>query len=101
PGGESSRAPAVSPPVSPSDPSQSRARLSPTPSSPDPLSQTSAARIFVVLVKAREDSWLSISIDGEVSTQTVLTASAEKSVRAEKEIIVKAGNMGALDFEFN
>jgi len=56
---------------------------------------------FVVLIKAREDSWLSVSVDGEVSTQGTLTAPAEKSIRATKEITIKAGNIGALDFAFN
>jgi hypothetical protein len=54
-----------------------------------------------LLIKAREDSWLSISVDGETVTRALLTAPALKSVRAEKEIVVKAGNVGALDFEFN
>jgi cytoskeletal protein RodZ len=56
---------------------------------------------FTVLIKARQDSWLAISIDGEVSTQTVLPASAQKTVRATREIVVRAGNVGGLDFEFN
>jgi hypothetical protein len=56
---------------------------------------------FVVLIKAREDSWLSVSVDGEVSTQGTLTAPAEKSIHATKEITIKAGNIGALDFAFN
>jgi cytoskeleton protein RodZ len=85
-GGQSSPTPPANPPVA--TPNQS--------SSPNPR----PARL-VVLIKAREDSWLSVSIDGEVSTHGTLTATAEKSVRAGKEIIIKAGNIGALDFEFN
>jgi hypothetical protein len=53
------------------------------------------------VIKAREDSWLSISVDGEIVTRALLTAPAQKSVRAEKEIVIRAGNVGALDFEFN
>jgi hypothetical protein len=30
-----------------------------------------------------------------------LSAPAQKSIRADKEIVIKAGNIGALDFEFN
>jgi cytoskeleton protein RodZ len=55
----------------------------------------------VVVVKAREDSWLSISVDGEIVTSSVLPAASQKSVRAEKQVVIKAGNVGALDFEFN
>jgi cytoskeleton protein RodZ len=94
-GGESSQTPAANSPVSP-NPSSSQTPLSQAPSSLNPR-----AGRFVVLIKAREDSWLSVSIDGEVSTHSTLTAPAEKSVRAGNEIIVKAGNIGALDFEFN
>jgi cytoskeleton protein RodZ len=56
---------------------------------------------LLVVIKAREDSWLSISVDGEIVTKALLTASAQKSVRAEKEVVIRAGNIGALDFEFN
>jgi cytoskeleton protein RodZ len=56
---------------------------------------------LLVVIKAREDSWLSISVDGEIVTRALLAAPAQKSVRAEKEIVIKAGNIGALDFEFN
>ena len=55
----------------------------------------------MVVIKAREDSWLSISVDGEIVTRALLAAGTQKSVRAEKEIAIKAGNVGALDFEFN
>ena len=56
---------------------------------------------LLVVIKAREDSWLSISVDGEIVTRALLTAPAQKSIRADKEIVIKAGNIGALDFEFN
>jgi cytoskeleton protein RodZ len=56
---------------------------------------------FTLLIKARQDSWLSISVDGEVSTQSILAASTRKSVHATSEIVVRAGNVGGLDFEFN
>ena len=42
---------------------------------------------LLVVIKAREDSWLSISVDGEIVTRALLTAPAQKSVRAEKEIV--------------
>jgi cytoskeleton protein RodZ len=54
-----------------------------------------------LIVRAREDSWLSVSVDGEIVTRTLLTAPAQKSIRAQNEIVVRAGNVGALDFEFN
>ena len=81
---ESSQTPVASPSVSTSG-------KSPTPHTGE----------FTVLITARQDSWLSISIDGEVSSQSTLIASARKAVRATKEIVIRAGNIGALDFEFN
>lgn len=70
-------------------------------SSPIPTPAVPAHGNLVVVIKAREDSWLSISVDGEIVTKALLSASAQKSVRAEKEVVIKAGNIGALDFEFN
>lgn len=70
-------------------------------SSPVPPPAVPARGNLMVVIKAREDSWLSISVDGEIVTRALLAAGTQKSVRAEKEIAIKAGNVGALDFEFN
>jgi cytoskeleton protein RodZ len=70
-------------------------------SSPVPPPAVPARGNLLVVIKAREDSWLSISVDGEIVTRALLAAPAQKSVRADKEIVIKAGNIGALDFEFN
>jgi cytoskeleton protein RodZ len=56
---------------------------------------------FVVLVTAREDSWLTITADGKQVMRDTLTAPAAKSVEAVKEIVIRAGNVGALEFSFN
>ncbi|HSY64442.1 MAG TPA: RodZ domain-containing protein [Terriglobales bacterium] len=70
-------------------------------SSPVPPPAVPARGNLLVVIKAREDSWLSISVDGEIVTRSLLAAPAQKSIRADKEIVIKAGNIGALDFEFN
>jgi hypothetical protein len=54
-----------------------------------------------VLIKAREDSWLSITADGQPVMQDTLTSAAEKSVQAHNQIVIKTGNVGALDISFN
>jgi cytoskeleton protein RodZ len=64
-----------------------------------PAAPSSSA--FTVLVRAREDCWLTITADGKKIMQDTLAASAEKSVGAQKEITVRAGSIGALDFFFN
>jgi len=56
---------------------------------------------FTVLIKAREDSWVSITADGKQLLEQVLVAPAEKSVEARNEIVIKAGSIGALEFSFN
>jgi cytoskeleton protein RodZ len=56
---------------------------------------------MVVKIKANDDSWLSITADGKPVMEDTLAAEEEKSVTAQKEIIVKAGNVGGVDFWFN
>ncbi len=77
----------------------------PRPVSPDadPSSApaTPASGIFVVLIKAREDSWVTITADGKPIMSATLFAQREKSVEAQQEIVVKAGNAGGLDVWFN
>jgi len=109
----------VSPPVtSNSKPPAVKASAAPTRPAVTPVStgatRDSAARIMggssatvapsgaiLVRISAREDSWVSITADGKRILQDTLNASVEKSVQAAKEITVKTGNIGALDFEWN
>ena len=56
---------------------------------------------FSVSVKARESSWLSIIADGKPIMQDTVAAPAEKSVEAQKEVVVHTGNLGALEILFN
>ena len=66
--------------------------------SPDAATNPGA---FLVQIKAREDSWVAISADGKEIMQDTLHASAEKSIGARDEIVIKTGNAGALDISFN
>jgi cytoskeleton protein RodZ len=59
------------------------------------------AGAILVRITLRQDAWLSITADGKRILQDTLSAPAEKSVQAAKEITVKTGNIGALDFEWN
>jgi cytoskeleton protein RodZ len=61
----------------------------------------SNAGVFTVLIKAREDSWISITADGKPVIEDTLSAAAEKSVDARNQIVIKAGNVGALEISFN
>ncbi len=66
-----------------------------------PESAASAGPYFSVRVNVREDSWLSISSDGKTVLQGTFAAPALKAVKAHNQIVVRAGNVGGLDFEFN
>jgi len=69
-------------------------------SSVPPNTPAASGRI-VLLIKVREDSWLSIDADGKPLMHDLMVAPTERAVEAEKEIVLRAGNMGALDISFN
>jgi cytoskeleton protein RodZ len=69
-------------------------------SSAPPNAPATSGRI-VLLIKVREDSWLSIDADGKPLIHDLMVAPTEKAVEADKEIVLRAGNMGALDISFN
>jgi cytoskeleton protein RodZ len=56
---------------------------------------------FTVVIQAREESWISITADGKAISSELLSAGSERTVRGRKEIMVKAGNAGGVDFRFN
>jgi cytoskeleton protein RodZ len=60
-----------------------------------------ASGVFSVAIKAHEDSWVTITADGTQVMQDKLAASSEKSVDAHSQIVLTAGNIGALDLFFN
>ncbi len=66
-------------------------------------SQDVAPGAFTVLLKGSEDDecWVSIVVDGQPPVEATLTAPQEKTIQANKEVVVKAGNIGALDVFFN
>ena len=60
-----------------------------------------ATGAFQVLIKAREDSWLTVTADGKPIMEQMLVAPVDKSFEAHNQLLIKAGNTGALDFFFN
>jgi cytoskeletal protein RodZ len=61
----------------------------------------STSGTFLVVIKARQDAWLSITADGKRIMYTTLAAPAETSVAARRQILIRAGDVGGLDFWFN
>jgi cytoskeleton protein RodZ len=68
---------------------------------PPPAVSAPSAGTFVVLINAREDSWVSITADGNQILQDTLAASTDKSIEARNQVVIKTGNVGALDVSFN
>jgi len=59
---------------------------------------------FTVLLKANtesEECWVSITVDGGPAEEATMAVPYEKRIHARSEVVVKAGNVGALDFFFN
>jgi cytoskeleton protein RodZ len=81
----------------------------PAPSEPAPSQPTQAApekpvkpeKVFVVQVKAKEDSWVSIVADGKSVMERILTAEKNKKIKAGKTLILRTGNAGGIEVSFN
>jgi cytoskeletal protein RodZ len=59
------------------------------------------AGTFSLVVKAEEDSWVTIVADGSPVFSGMLVAPADRNVSARNSVTIKAGNIGGLDFSFN
>ncbi|MBZ5570804.1 MAG: DUF4115 domain-containing protein [Acidobacteriia bacterium] len=71
-----------------------------SPNPPDVKAPVSAGTL-TLQIRVNEDSWLSIITDGKEIARGMFTGPTQRTIRAGKEIVVRAGNVGALDFEFN
>jgi cytoskeleton protein RodZ len=81
-------------------------RHSPEPAAPgaeiaSPVAVTSNTGAFVVQITARQAAWVAITADGQQTVEDTLSASAQKSIEAHTQVVVKTGNVGALDISFN
>jgi|SRR5579862_3054766 len=54
-----------------------------------------------LVIRASENSWISVLADGELVTQETLIAPANTSVHASREITVRIGNAAGVSFVFN
>ena len=78
-----------------------------TSSAPSPQQAAPAApankgeKAFVILIKAKEDSWVSIVADGKSVMQRVLQADKKKKVKASKSLVLRTGNAGGIEVSFN
>ncbi len=110
----------VSPPVSPSSTQpHSAPQPSPSPSAPTidaeesadvtvrnfdktaPKSSDQASATLTLVIRASENSWISVLADGQLVTQETLIAPANTSIHASREITVRIGNAAGVTFLFN
>ena len=56
---------------------------------------------FTVVILARDESWISIKADGKPIFEATLMPETQHAVHAQREVVIRAGNTGALDFIFN
>jgi cytoskeleton protein RodZ len=69
---------------------------------PSSIRQTQdAARAFNVVIKARQDSWISISADGRMLWEGTLSENDERAVKADKELVLKTGNAAGIEVSYN
>ena len=78
----------------------------PNPSSPTSQKSGKPAEISAnsaihLEVFAREDSWLSVSADGKNLGQGILAAQKSRTIRAQREVRLRVGNVAAVEVSFN
>lgn len=60
-----------------------------------------AAGEFTVVVLGHEDCWLSIQADDNPIVEEMLAAESQRAIHGRKQVVIKAGNTGGIDFVFN
>ena len=85
---------------SPAKPSSPPASLAAKTANPSPDANP-AAGDFEFRIRARESSWISLTVDGRQVMEGNLSASSEKSFRAHQQVVMKTGNAGALEVSLN
>ena len=70
-------------------------------SSSGPETQAVSSAPITLVIRARQNSWLSITVDGQAFYQDTLAAGQEQSISAQTEVVVRSGNIGGLEITFN
>ena len=63
--------------------------------------ETKSAPPMTLVIRATENSWISVQADGQLVSQETLIAPASTTVRATREITVKVGNAAGISFLWN
>jgi cytoskeletal protein RodZ len=68
---------------------------------PSSASPTRPVANLTLVIRASENSWIAVTADGQPVVHETLIAPAHTSVRAAKEIVVRAGNAAGVTFALN
>jgi cytoskeletal protein RodZ len=74
---------------------QAEAEASAAPPAPKPVAN------LTLVIRASETSWIAVTADGQPVVHETLIAPAHTSVRASREIVVRAGNAAGITFALN
>lgn len=110
--GRASRPQTVSaPPVAAQPPTAAPAASAPTDqAAPNPTSAPggdsaaatpAAGEGFVVLVRAKEDAWISLSADDRLVMEGTLLAAETREVRATRKVVLKLGNAAGVEVSYD
>jgi cytoskeleton protein RodZ len=86
------------------DASRPVGKTTPRASAPAPIpaeTPPAAADGFVLRIKAKENVWISLVADGKPVMTDTLPKESEKSIRAEKTLVLKTGNAAAVELFYN
>jgi cytoskeleton protein RodZ len=56
---------------------------------------------FEVQIRARQDTWVSVSADGKLLLEGVLNASTERTLNARNQMVLKTGNAAGVELSHN
>jgi cytoskeleton protein RodZ len=71
----------------------------PAPAKTAPVDETPAP--LMLIIRANENSWISVTADGQPASQETLIAPANTSIRAKNQIVAKVGNAAGVSFLWN
>jgi cytoskeleton protein RodZ len=66
-----------------------------------PSENTGPTGSFSVRIQVDSDSWVSIKADGKTLYEGTMAAPAQRTVHAQKQIVLRSGNVGGLSLSFN
>ena len=108
---------APSAPATQAPPPQPKPAVTPAPAAPEqktssddadpqpPVKKAPApvksATKLVLVIRASETSWISVTADGQLASQETLIAPAATTVHAAREIVVRIGNAAGVNFTWN